>query len=64
MKRNNKLDNLLRLQELWRKGMIEEKDIPREQLQELKKLYNLQIHLLETSIEEDKKKILKIKNQL
>ncbi len=56
--------SLLELQKLFRNGIIKENDIPKEQLHELKKLYHEQINFLENSIEIDKQKILKIKNQL
>ena len=56
--------SLLELQKLFRNGIIKENDIPKEQLHELKKLYHEQINFLENSIELDKQKILKIKNQL
>ena len=62
MQLNN--SSLLELQKLFRNGIIKENDIPKEQLHELKKLYHEQINFLENSIEIDKQKILKIKNQL
>lgn len=52
------------LQKLFRYGKIKEKDIPEQQLKELKKLYHEQISFLENSIEADRQKILKIKKQL
>lgn len=55
---------LTELQKLFRYGKIKEKDIPEQQLKELKKLYHEQISFLENSIEADKQKILKIKKQL
>lgn len=55
---------LIELQKLFRYGEIKEKDIPRQQLEELKNLYHKQINFLENSIETDRQKILKIKNQL
>lgn len=63
---NRKLDNkyLLCLQKLFRKGSIKENDISEEEIQGLKKLYHEQIAFLEKSIEADRQKILKIKNQL
>lgn len=57
-------NSLLELQKLFRNGIIKENDIPKEQLHELKKLYHEQINFLENSIEDDRQKILKIKNQL
>lgn len=57
-------NSLLELQKLFRNGIIKENDIPKEQLHELKKLYHEQINFLENSIEADRQKILKIKNQL
>lgn len=62
MQLNN--SSLLELQKLFRNGIIKENDIPKEQLHELKKLYHEQINFLENSIEADRQKILKIKNQL
>lgn len=62
MQLNN--SSLLELQKLFRNGIIKENDIPKEQLNELKKLYHEQINFLENSIEADRQKILKIKNQL
>lgn len=53
---------LIELQKLFRYGEIKEKDIPKQQLEELKKLYHKQISFLENSIETDRQKILKIKN--
>lgn len=63
---NMQLNNssLLELQKLFRNGIIKENDIPKGQLHELKKLYHEQINFLENSIEADRQKILKIKNQL
>lgn len=63
---NRKLDNkyLLGIQKLFRKGIIKENDISEEEIQELKKLYHKQIDFLEKSLEADRQKILKIKNQL
>ena len=55
MQLNN--SSLLELQKLFRNGIIKENDIPKEQLHE-------QINFLENSIEADRQKILKIKNQL
>ncbi len=57
-------NSLLELQKMFRNGMIKENEIPEKQLQDLKKLYYEQIKFLENSIENDKQKILKIKNQL
>ena len=62
MQLNN--SSLLELQKLFRNGIIKENDIPKEQLHELKKLYHEPINFLENSIEADRQKILKIKNQL
>lgn len=62
MKVNN--TNLLKLQKLYRKGVIKEDEIPEEQLNDLKELYKEQIYFLETSIEADKQMILRIKNKL
>lgn len=62
MQLNN--NSLLELQKLFRNGLIKENEIPEKQLQDLKKLYHEQIKFLENSIENDKQKILKIKNQL
>ena len=62
MQLNN--SSVLELQKLFRNGIIKENDIPKEQLHELKKLYHEQINFLENSIEADRQKILKIKNQL
>lgn len=53
---------LTELQKLFRYEKIKEKDIPKEQLEKLKKLYHKQIDFLENSIEADRQKILKIKN--
>ncbi len=61
MKVNN--TNLLKLQKLYRKGVIKEDEIPEEQLNDLKELYKEQIYFLETSIEADKQMILRIKNK-
>ena len=63
---NSKLSSikLTELQKLYRYGEIKEKDIPEQQLKELKKLYHEQISFLENSIEADKQEILKIKKQL
>ena len=55
--------NLLKLQKLYRKGVIKEDEIPEEQLNDLKELYKEQIYFLETSIEADKQMILRIKNK-
>lgn len=55
---------LIELQKLFRYRKIKEKDIPKQQLEGLKKLYHKQINFLENSIETDRQKILKIKNQL
>ena len=52
---------LLKLQKDFRSGKIKEEDIPQEQLEQLKELYNIQIEFLEKSIECDKQKILNIK---
>ena len=57
----SKFDELIKLQRLYRQGKIKEKDIPKDKLDELKKLYHEQIDYLEKLIEEDKEKILKIK---
>lgn len=62
MQLNN--NSLLELQKLFRSGNIKENDISEEQLHELKKLYNEQIVFLKNSIEADRQKMLKIKNQL
>lgn len=43
---------------------LSQEEIPKEQLHKLKKLYHEQINFLESSIEADRQKILKIKNQL
>ena len=63
---NGKLDNkgLLDLQKLYREGRIEAKALSEEEFKGLKKLYQEQIDFLEKSIETDRQKILKIKNQL
>lgn len=62
MKNNlNAKKELLKLQKDFRSGKIKEEDIPQEQLEQLKELYNIQIEFLEKSIECDKQKILNIK---
>lgn len=55
---------LLNLQKDFRSGKIKEEEIPQEQLEKLKELYNIQIDFLEKSIECDKQKILNIKRRL
>ena len=55
---------LIQLQKLYRAGKIKENDIPKQQLEELKKLYHEQINFLENSIELDRQKILKIRKKL
>jgi hypothetical protein len=55
---------LLKLQKEFRSGKIKEEDIPKEQLEKLKELYQSQIEFLENSIESDKQKILDIRRKL
>ena len=62
LKLNNK--ELIELQKLFRNGEIQENEIPKSHLDQLKELYHKQIELLENSIEEDRIKILKIKNEI
>lgn len=54
---------LLEIQKKFRRGEIKEKDIPKEQLEDLKELYHKQIDLIEQSIEEDRQKILRIRKK-
>ena len=63
---NSKLSNeeLLELQRKFRNGQITEKDIPKDQLTDLKELYHKQIEYLEKSIESDKQKILEIRKRI
>ena len=63
---NSKLSNeeLLELQRKFRNGQIIEKDIPKDQLTDLKELYHKQIEYLEKSIESDKQKILEIRKRI
>lgn len=62
LKLNNK--ELIELQKLFRNGQIKENEIPKPHLDQLKELYYKQIELLESSIEDDRMKILKIKNEI
>ena len=55
---------LLELQKLFRTGKIKEDDIPEQQRYALKQLYHQQIDFLQNSIENDKQKIIRIKNYL
>lgn len=61
-----KLSNkeLIELQKIFRNGEIKENEIPKTHLDQLKELYHKQIELLENSIEDDRMKILKIKNEI
>ena len=63
---NSKLsrEELLELQRKFRNGKITEKDIPKDQLADLKELYHKQIAFLEKSIESDKQKILEIRKRI
>ena len=61
-KLNNK--ELLELQIKYRKKEIKESEIPENQLLDLKQLYLEQIDFLERSIENDRQKLLKLKNKL
>ena len=63
---NSKLSNgyLLELQRKFRNKQITEKDIPKDQLADLKELYHKQIEYLEKSIESDKQKILEIRKRI
>ena len=55
---------LLELQKKYRSGLIKEKDIPKNQLKDLKELYKKQIKIINDSIEEDKRKIIEIRKKL
>ena len=57
-------DEMIEFQKKYRDGKIKEKEIPNRKLIELKKLYNMQIELLQESIEEDKRKILKLRKNI
>ena len=61
-----KLSNkeLIELQKTFRNGKIKENEIPKTHLDQLKDLYHEQIELLKNSIEYDRMKILKIKNEI
>lgn len=61
-----KLSNkeLIELQKMFRNGEVQENEIPKPHLDQLKELYHKQIELLECSIEDDRMKILKIKSEL
>lgn len=61
-----KLSNkeLIELQKTFRSREIKENEIPKPHLDQLKELYHKQIELLESSIEDDRMKILKIKNEI
>lgn len=63
---NSNLSNkeLLELQKKFKNKEIAEKDIPKDQLADLKKLYHKQIDYLEKSIEDDRQKISKIRKRL
>lgn len=56
--------DLIELQKQYRKGNIKEEEITYDRLQDLKELYNYQISYLEKSIEEDKQKILEIRQRI
>ena len=55
---------LLELQRKFRNKEIKEKDIPKDQLADLKELYHKQIDYLEKSIESDRLKILEIRKRI
>ncbi len=57
-------DELIKLQKKYREGKIKEEDIPEDKLNQLKKLYRKQINIIENSIKEDKKEILKIRKNI
>lgn len=61
-----KLSNkeLIELQKIFRNGEIKENEILKPHLDQLKEMYHKQIELLESSIEDDRMKILKIKNEI
>lgn len=61
---NENYGRLIELQKKFRQGIIKEEDISEEDKENLKKLYHMQIDALEQSIEDDKNKILEIKNKL
>lgn len=55
-----KINELIDLQKQYRKGIISEKDLSKEQIKELEILYMEQIKYLEKSIEKNKQQILAI----
>ena len=57
-------NELLELQKKYRNGEIEEENMSKEEIEQLKELYKQQIKALEESIEEDKNKILEIRKKL
>ena len=61
---NKEYIELLELQNKYRKGIIKEKEIPKDKLDKLKKLYNVQIKAVEDSIKEDKEEILRIRKKI
>ena len=61
---SNKKTELLELQNAYRNGTVAEKDLSKEQINQLKELYQAQIEFLKKSIEKDKEEILKIRKKL
>ena len=62
MKKENQ--ELLKLQEEFEQGLIKERDLSKEQISSLEKLYNKQIEELNQSLLEYKNKIIAIRKKL
>ena len=54
---------LLMLQKRYMKNEINESEIPKEKVEQLKELFRKQIKIVEQLIENDKQKILKMKKK-
>ena len=63
---NSKLsyEELIRLQKMYREGLIKEEDLSEEVIDALENLYNNQIDNLKKSIERDKQEIIKIRKSI
>ena len=57
-------EELIKLQTMFREGLIKEEDLSEDVIKQLEELYHNQIKNLEQSIEKDKQEIIKIRNKL
>lgn len=61
---NLSYEELIKIQTMFREGLIKEEDLSEDVIKQLEELYNRQIENLKQAIEKNKQEIIRIRNKI